>query len=253
MLVALIAAWACEGPASQDAMRERIDAGIQAFADLDLDAVSAAAVAVEADVHCLAGPIRRGLVADLHRLRALDAYTRRDLALTEASFASARWLDPGHSLPASVVAPGSPISRHVDAWTPDRSIPTVLDPPRSGQIFVDGRPDATVDRSRPVVFQWVDAGGRARTSVIVDPGAPLPEYPHRRKARRVLLPLALGTATVAAGAWGGAHLAVREYDAAVTAKDPDRMQATWGTARGLTLAAAGTGTVALGLGVASLF
>ena len=235
-----------------------------AFRALDVEAFSAAATEAREVLPCLSERLTPRMAARVHRLRGVEAFVAGDAPGAEVAFASARAADP--SLSMDLVPDGHSLQL---LWggTPVSSATRPLDPPESGQLFVDGAASEARPTDRPIVAQWV-ADDAVRFSVWADADTALPSYPialdrgptaeARRRARRRKIGLGvLGGGAALAVTAGALHAGAAASKATYEADHPewtrDDLLRVKGRTNALGTAAGVVGACALavgGLGVA---
>jgi hypothetical protein len=187
---------------------------------------------------------------------ALSAFLDKDDGRSVASLHAAVRSDPAFDLPRDLFPDGHPLRLHLQVA---RSLqPGTLRPlprPAEGAVTVDGTPAEAAPGDRPSVLQWsvVEIGVRDTSYLAV--GAtmpawgPIPAPDPGDRARRPwpVLAAASGTAVAAGGLYGlAAARQARFLDSATPYEDLPGLQRQANT---LTVAAAGSGLLAVGLGV----
>jgi hypothetical protein len=246
----------CDGPAELATFSAATRDGERAFAEMDLPGLTTAREAALAVVPCLQAPIPVGVAADFHRLMALSAFTRGDEAQVLAEFHAARRLVPGYEVPEDVAPPGHPLmdlyaaSRDADEGELQAAVP-----PEGGHVVVDGvrgalRPQGS--SSLVQAFEPEDAWLETRFVDAGDPTpawGPLPEELAADRRRHTLFGSLTGaSALTAAGLYTFALIARSDFDNPDT---PDRqLEPLRVRTNTLSVGAAATGAVAVGLGTA---
>jgi len=231
-------------------------AGEQAFADIDLPALTRARETALATIPCLGDPVTPTIAAEFHRMMAMAAFTAGDELLVLAEFHAARRLDPGYRVPAEVAPDGHPLVVLYEAAAlhhDDSELDSVI-PPVGGTVVIDG----TVDGLRPsglsAIVQVYAADGLLTHTQYLLPGDPTPRFGptpvDRERDRKRHRDLLISTGAVGLAAGGLLTRArigeLRLLDESRELTQPKQAQAInnayyWG--------AVGVGTVAAGLGV----
>ena len=95
----------CESKTTVDDLNMQLAAAESAFAAMDADAFVTIRDDAVTAFECLNQALTSDGAARIHRLVALDAFTRRDDATARATLRSVRILQPGYDLPTTHCAP----------------------------------------------------------------------------------------------------------------------------------------------------
>lgn len=172
------AASECAEAVTARQLAQHVSAGDVAFADLDEEGFQSARWEAGQSVRCLNEPLSSGQVASFHRLEALAAFLDRDHANAVMSFKSVLAVAPGYDLPLSLAPDNHPlrVDFEVASGLADGG-QELLPPPAEGEVRIDGMVAEAAPLGRPFVFQYIDGDGVVRSSELVRPGMPIPEYP----------------------------------------------------------------------------
>lgn len=175
--------------------------GEQAFAGMNLPALSMARDLGLDVIPCLGEPITPRDAAAFHRMMALAAFTSGDSQGVMREFHAARRLEPGYQIPATVAPPGHSLvmlyERSVSAEEGELQ-PTI--PPQGGWVGVDGVRGAPRPDGISTIVQVFDQADALQQSLYLLPEDPLPVWGPmpidqlRRKRRRASLLIASGSA-----------------------------------------------------------
>jgi len=164
-------------PVPVDVLAASIADATGAFAGLDLDGFEAQTSQVWKQLPCVSEPLTPLDVADVYKLRALDAFLAQNDATVLDSLRSARATVPGYVLPPSVAPNGHPLKQAFDAaGDADASPRTDLPVPDEARILVDGQPVLTRPQDRPVLLQLLTMDGGVEWTRVIDADAPTPDY-----------------------------------------------------------------------------
>jgi hypothetical protein len=255
----------------------RLDEAVLSYAVLDQETFERAADQAQQLATCVGQPLEPGLVAALHRVRAMRYLLLADPDRAATSLAASARLDPTYRLPAAVAPEGGPLA---ESWAlalrsePPPTTPVALQ--EGLRAWVDGHADAPRPTIGPYCLQvqgrslattWVVEGppdpslfpapgapvaGPAPAPVITAPTVPAApvssgpladletESSSGRRGHPPLLYAGVGTGVVAAGLWGTAAAARAGYDEAPTASRYSLINSTW-------LASVGTGVLSTSL------
>jgi hypothetical protein len=191
--------------------------GEQAFAAMDLPALSAARERGLALIPCLGEPLTPRDAAAFHRMMALAAFTSGDSSGVMREFHAARRLEPGYQIPAGVAPPGHPLVQLYERSTDveEGELEPAI-PPRGGWVGVDGVRGAPRLTDISAVVQVFDRGDALYQSLYLLPEehlprwGPLPIDQLRRKRRRVVLIGVSGSLLASSGVFYG--LALHQED-----------------------------------------
>jgi len=265
MLLSLVVASALGGPSETRVCPEvatlsdfeaAARAGEQAFANIDLPALTRAREIALATVPCLGDPVTPSIAADFHRMMAMAAFTAGDEQLVLAEFHAARRLDPGYRVPPEVAPNGHPLVVLYEAAAlhdADSELESVI-PPLGGTVVIDGTVDGLRPRGLSAIVQVYAQDGLLTHTQYLLPGDPSPRFgpvpvdrERNRKRHRDMLISTGGVALVAGGLLTRARIGEnRILDDSRPLTQPRQAQAAnnayyWG--------AVGVGTFAAGLGV----
>lgn len=233
--------------------------GEAAFADLDSDALSRAMVAGAHALTCLADPVGTKDAAAFHRMIALAAFTRHDLANARAEFHAARRLEPGYVIPESVAPQGHPLTALYDeSATADEGELQAVQATGGGWIVVDGVRGSPRPTGVSVILQRFDALGKLEASVYLPAKAVLPTWatPPKavtRKGTHTGFIAGTAAAAVAGGVTYGIALSTKAQF--MNLEDPvedSELPGLQSRANTLTYASIGVGVVALALGTVTI-
>jgi hypothetical protein len=240
----------------------RLDTAEAAFAAFEVEAFTEAMDDAALTVPCLEDVVAPSLAARYHRLVGLDSFVGREEARAERAFAAARSIEPGATLPVTLVPEGHEVhalfSRYdLGAWRSD-----TLPPPAAGAIVLDGTPGRERPVDWPVLLQIVDGDESVALSAYLFPGDAVPAYPVdpawlRREARRKRTRVALyGTAIGAAVASGFVYGLAAASASSFHEDHPDwtthDLEAQRARTNALVGASAGLAGIAVGTGAAGL-
>ena len=184
----------CDQPTTVSDFLEAARQGEQAFASMDLPALSAARAQGLSLIPCLGEPITTKDAAAFHRMMALAAFTSGDSTGVMREFHAARRLEPGYQIPTGVAPPGHPLTQLYEQSTSveEGELEPAI-PPRGGWVGVDGVRGAPRPAGISAVIQVFDQGDALWQSIYLLPEQPLPVWGPlpidelRRKRRRVTL------------------------------------------------------------------
>jgi len=165
----------CDAPTTEASLDAAVAEAEVAYEDLDVEGFRAAHDRAMRALPCVDRPLRPTLVARLHRLRGLQLYIAGSEEASAAAFAAARSADPGLGL-GDLVPEGHALERVFGQASPG---PTERVPePADRALFLDGVQSRDRPVARPVIVQLVPQGQAPELTRWLDPGAPLPDYPH---------------------------------------------------------------------------
>ena len=168
-------------PVSVDTLAATISDATGAFAGLDLEGFEAKAGMVWKQLPCVSEPMTPIDVADVYKLRALDAFLAQDEPTVGASLTSALKAAPGTTLPASIAPKGHPLKQAFDdasasvtsgATGPEVDLPV----PSEARLLVDGQPVLSRSAERAVLLQLLTMDGAVAWTHLVEPSAEVPAY-----------------------------------------------------------------------------
>jgi len=256
-------------PVSTDALAATIGDATGAFAGLDIEGFEAQAEMVWRQLPCVSEPLTPLDVADVYKLRALDAFLDQDEEVVSDSLEAALDAAPGYSLPASIAPEGHPLQVAFDAAaTASPASRSDLPVPNEARLLVDGQPVLTRPDGRAVLLQLLTIDGAVAWTSLVDDGEPVPAYEtlsdefrekylseakviRVRPRRPVELVVASSVAIVGAGAMYGLSRSSRAtfFDPQTPYEDLAGLRAR---TNGLQTAAVLTGVAGLGLGATAV-
>ncbi len=252
------AAWgACEQPLTRASMLLEIEQATQAFRQLDRDGFTSGRDGLIAALPCLSEPLQPADAASLHGLMAMSAFLAKDDGASVANLHAAVRSQPDYDLPRDLFPDGHPLRLHLHvarSLTPglQRALPV----PAQGLITVDGSSATHAPGDRPSVLQWTAQEIEVLDTAYLEVGAPMPDWgpvpvvATGTTDRRPwgLLAGAAGSAAAAAGLYS---LAASRHSLFLDHGTPyGDLPALQQQANAFTVASAGAGAVALGLGTA---
>jgi hypothetical protein len=166
----------CGGPVSVEALVASISDATGAFANLDLDGFGARTGMVWDQLPCLSEALTPLDVADVYKLRALDALLAQDDERVRDSLRSARAAAPDYRLPASIAPKGHPLKIAFDEVGDDMSPREDLPVPSEARVLVDGQAVLTRPTDRAAIVQLVTIDGAVAWTQMVEEGAAVPAY-----------------------------------------------------------------------------
>jgi hypothetical protein len=250
---------ACEAPTQRAELALKVEQAHQAFRQLDRVGFAAARDELLVGLPCLGEPLQPADAAAIHGLMALSAFLDKDDGQSVANLHAAVRTDPGFDLPHDLFPDGHPLRLHLQVA---RSLqPGVLRPlpqPSEGAVSVDGAPAEAAPGDRPSVLQWSVSDLEVRDTSYLAVGGTMPDWGPipvsdqagaRRRPWAVLA--AAGAAAIAAGGLCG--LAADRHAHFVDSSTPyEQLPGLQRQANGATIAAAGSGTLAVSLGVVAV-
>ncbi len=164
---------------------------LAAYSRVDADGFDRAARAVDQALPCQVLVLPTALVAELHRMKGLIAFTRGDEVASRASLTVARSLDATWQLDETLFPDGHPLrSIYQEALTSFRT--DELDESR-GHWFVDGVPSSVAPLGYPFVLQAVDEAELVRFTGYIPDMTQVPSLPDLAPdARDLLLEVSIG-------------------------------------------------------------
>lgn len=132
-------------------------AALATYEQLEVERFQGQVQALHASLPCLEAPIDPDAAAQLHLVTALEAWTRRDEDQVQHALRALLHLQPGYQ-PSVVVAPeGGGLATAFEAA---RSAGPGAEAPWPGlSLVVDGQPSASLPQQRAAVVQWAGTGG----------------------------------------------------------------------------------------------
>lgn len=206
----------CAEETTNATLGTRLEQAAKAYEDLDESGFTEAVRDTTQLIGCLSEPIEVSLAAAYHRFNALEAFSHRDIELTERSFAAARSAQPHFQFPVALVPEGSPVRTHYNALELDTLVMEVLPDPVAGEVLLDGVASRVRALPLPVVYQRTEGGTVVESAVLA--AHQLPAYAVGEKRRvGVNVPLLLAGGALAAA--GGGLVAASFVDRAAIVSD----------------------------------
>lgn len=128
------------------------------FAALDGDGFDLARADLDAALPCLSAPLTGHDVVAVHRAMALAEFADGDMVAVRKSFGALRQLEPGWTIPETLVPPGH-LLRDLYAEAPTSTERVDLDLAPDGGWDVDGAPSTTVPAEVAFVLQGLGKEG----------------------------------------------------------------------------------------------
>lgn len=239
-----------------------------AFAGLDLDGFEDRAEAVWKQLPCVSEPLTPLEVADVYKLRALDAFLAQDDLTMRQSLRSMHDTAPDYALPPTIAPHGHPLQKAMEeAANAPASPRSDLPVPNEARLLVDGEPILTRP-DRPVLMQLLTMNGGVEWTHLLPEDTPPPAYEtldedfrdrylsqakviRVRQRRPVELVVASGAALLGASAmYGISHSSRASFrDPGTPYEDLAGLRAR---TNGLQTAAVITGLAGLGLGATAI-
>jgi hypothetical protein len=168
----------CEEKVTVEALNIQLAATESAFAAMDADAFQNIRDDAVSAFECLNQALTVDDSARIHRMVALDAFTRRDADSARTALRSVRVLQPGYDLPASIAPAGHPLRTLFDeAGDLGGGATESMAPPLSTKLSIDGTPGLLRPQSRPAVVQVISASGAVVWTGYLGVGDPAPSWP----------------------------------------------------------------------------
>ncbi len=246
----------CAGPIAPQALADAAIQGEQAFSDLNLEDLTAAATKAEAELPCVQEPLSLETAAAYHRLMGLSAFANGERERVIYEFSAARVSQPGYSMPETLAPEGHPLqAAYAEALQLDGGQAETPIPPTGGYVVVAGVRDGQRKVARPTIVQVYQADGLWVETQYLAPGqampvwgpppqtTPEPQAQNRWRKRAIVA----GVGAAAAGSlYGVAAVSARSFE---SAENQSEMQGAYTTNRA-SVAGAGVGAlVAVGFGV----
>jgi len=262
VLLAADARAECPAATAPADLAARLDTAEQAFAAFEVDAFSVAMDDAALAVPCLEAVVPPSLAARYHRLVGLDSFVGREEARAERAFAAARSVEPGATLPTTLVPEGHEVHAlferyDLGAWRTD-----TLAPPAGGTIVLDGTPGRERPVDWPVLVQIVDSDESVALSAYLFPGDAMPPYPvdpvwlrkeaRQKRTRLVLFGTAIGSAVASGFVYGLAAASASSFHDDHPDWGTDELDAQRARTNTLVGVSAGLAVVAVGTGAAGL-
>jgi hypothetical protein len=270
LMVALAPAAAqadCPSPATAVDVIESAEGSANAYRNADLLEFVKTTTKLEAQVPCMAEPLPRNVVANVHRMMGLRAFVDQKREKAEQAFGAARSIEPAYRFPETMVPPGHPIMEAYEALAVD-DVTTREIPAASGGYFqFDGRPSQDRPISFPTVAQLFNGDGGVEVSAYLwpadgmfdyvegDPALPAGMDPSLIDLRPTgpnlpLLASAGGAAVLAGVSFGIASASASQFASPETPyADGAKLRSRTNT---FTVVSGGAGAAALGLGVGAI-
>ncbi|HCH64468.1 MAG: hypothetical protein CL927_08910 [Deltaproteobacteria bacterium] len=231
-------------------------AGEQAFANIDLPALTHAREEALSTIPCIGERVTTDVAADFHRMMAMAAFTAGNESLVLAEFRAARRLKPGYEIPPNVAPTGHPLvnlyERAVESADADEELEAVI-PPIDGTVAVDGTQGGLRVRGLSAIVQTFDASAQLSATEYLLPQDPTPQYgpipleiEQQKRRRRGLLAATGASAALASGLYAGALMGERQFkNPSGNLPNPRQTQAN---NNAVFWSSVGVGSIALGLG-----
>ena len=178
LLAPQVATAACQESTTTLQLAQTVDIGIDAFGQLDADALLTQSSIARTDIlPCMGEKLTRQEAASFHRLMALEAFINsNDTRVTSELHASLR-LDPGYRFPEDVIDSGHPLIALYEeaASAPDGEAEPVY-PPVGGYVLVSGVRNAARYSETPVIIQVYGPGDLLMETRYIQPGEALPKW-----------------------------------------------------------------------------
>lgn len=213
-------------------------------------------------LECLGQPVSLDVAGRYHRLQGLRLYVAQDEEEAVLSFAAARSVAPGLTLPETLVPPGHEL-RELYARFPLENGKTWRVPrPAEGRLLFDGQESTERPTTWPTVVQLEDGSGQVTETAWLRPRDAMPAYRIAAmepggKARTPVKGALLGTgavATIGAGfLYGLAAASAASFDQDHpdwTSEDLSRHRSRTNSLVLASAALGGAAVVTLGIGVA---
>ncbi|MBX2801615.1 MAG: hypothetical protein KTR31_28315 [Myxococcales bacterium] len=184
----------CDSSVAGRAVERWIRQGETTYGALDVKGFFEAIERIEQRLRCVDARLSGNVVARLHRLAGLAAWTRSDESETTSSFVAARVADPALTLPEALAPEGHPLHELFRRAVPppERSMrPVTL--PEGVAMFVDGYRGTQLPTGRSCVVQIVDRTGTLVSTEVVGPeDLPFVQVPDVRRRADLALSLQQG-------------------------------------------------------------
>ena len=125
---------ACPSPSTAVDIIEAAEASAEAYRNADLLEFVKTTTRLEAGVPCLAEPLPRNVVAQVHRMMGLRAFVDQKTEKAEQAFGAARGIEPAYRFPETMVPPGHPIMNAYESMSVD-TLATKPVPSAAGGYF----------------------------------------------------------------------------------------------------------------------
>jgi hypothetical protein len=162
-------------------LRDALGSAEAAFSVQDGAKVTQAVAMARASLPCLDAPLTPDDAAHLHRVEALADFLSRDVEGTVLHYRAVLRLKPDYTLPAGIAPEGGPLRQLFERAT-QAGAPLLRDvpAPAEGAVLIDGAQVPNAPSNLPFILQRLNAGGAVQTTMLLDPGAELPQYETRR-------------------------------------------------------------------------
>ena len=232
-------------------------AGEDAFANIDLPALTLARNEALATIPCLGERVSVEVAADFHRMMGMAAFTAGDESLVLAEFRAARRLKPGYEIPSEVAPSRHPLvklyNQAADSADAELELEAVI-PPLDGTVAVDGTQGALRVRGLSAIVQTFDAQSTLTATEYLLPGDPTPQYgpvplelEQRKRRRRGLMAATGASALLAGGLYTRAVVGEQQF--ADTNRDLANPREAQANNNAIFWSSMGVGAVTVGLGV----
>ena len=244
----------CPERATAQKISQEISLGEAAYQNMDETEFHRVYASIQELVPCVSTPFNAAQATTFWRLQALAAFLERDEEAAVIAFQSVLAISPGYVLSENIAPVGHPLQSWFDrAVETPATLDDVLNPPRSGRIFIDGSASISAPLSRPYLFQMTNEDGQLVISQVVQAGQRPPDYAAARESP-ISVPLAVTAGVSGAIAGGTWYLArAREntfWDPSTPTNDLEVLQRQ---ANALGTVALSAGVVTLGTGAAAVF
>ncbi len=249
------------GAAAQDgcgsaALADAIGRAEVAFTAMDGAGFDTALADARSSFECQTEALTPVLCADWHRVLALDAFLRDEGPDAVLSFHAALSTTPGYDLPTTIAPEGHPLRTQFEQAKLVGAGGTIeLPPPSEGWIAVDGQRSQIAPAGRPFVLQRFDDDGTVVSTLYVELGAPMPQYPTEgggrvasestgKKRSGVLIGTGIALGVASAAMYGVAFKTRSDYDQGVEDGDVETIEGAHTATNALVIGSIG----ALGVG-----
>lgn len=165
------AAAACAEPASAAGLARALGKAELALGNLDASGLGVAVDEAQGVLVCLDEPVPRLEAGRWFRVAGIHRFIGGEEELGVRLLRSARALQPGYRLPASL---GPVLAEAWERAAPGDEPTTELPRPAAGYLLIDGE-QTRLAADRPFVLQWLDDDGAVDlTAVMIAPDEPLP-------------------------------------------------------------------------------
>lgn len=256
-------------PVPVDTLAASVADATGAFAGLDIEGFETQAAIVWKQLPCVSEPLTPLDVADLYKLRALDAFLAQDDAEVRDSLAGLHAAAPDYVLPPSIAPQGHPLQKTMaEVFGAPAGPRSDLPVPNEARLLVDGEPILTRPDDRAVLLQLLTMDGGVEWTRLVLEDGETPSYEtlsddfrekylsearviRVRERRPVELVVASGVAMLGASAMYGLSRSSRArfLDPATPYEDLAGLRAR---TNGLQTASVLTGVAGLGLGATAV-